>query len=91
MVVISVLLLIGFILIVKPRMNSGGVRGTIPTNADRIIGQEALVVIDIDPVAGSGQIKVNGQTWSAGKYKWRIYSEWPQSSSRGYSRCKSCS
>lgn len=65
MVVISVLLLIGFILIVKPRMNSGGVRGTIPTNADRIIGQEALVVIDIDPVAGSGQIKVNGQAWSA--------------------------
>ena len=36
-----------------------------PTNADRIIGQEALVLETLDPVAGTGLIKVKGQTWSS--------------------------
>ena len=65
MVVLSLLLFVLFIVLVKPRMNSGGISGTVATNADRIIGQEGLVIIGIDPVAGSGQIKVNGQNWSA--------------------------
>lgn len=65
MAVLSVLLLLGFILLVKPRMNNSGIKGVIATNADRIIGQEGIVVVRIDPVAGSGQVKVSGQTWSA--------------------------
>ncbi|MDD2374789.1 MAG: NfeD family protein [Eubacteriales bacterium] len=65
MVVVSIALLFLFLLIVKPRMKSKGVNGTVATNADRIIGQEAVVVVDIDPVAGSGQVKVGGQIWSA--------------------------
>lgn len=36
-----------------------------PTNADRIIGKEAVVVETIDPVENKGQIKVDGQIWSA--------------------------
>ncbi|MEE1043630.1 MAG: NfeD family protein, partial [Clostridia bacterium] len=32
-----------------------------PTNADRIIGKEAVVVLGIDPVENVGQIKVDGQ------------------------------
>lgn len=38
---------------------------TQPTNADRIIGKEAVVIIGIDPVENKGQIKVDGQVWSA--------------------------
>jgi membrane protein implicated in regulation of membrane protease activity len=35
------------------------------TNADRVIGQEGIVIVRIDPIKGEGQIKVIGQTWSA--------------------------
>jgi membrane protein implicated in regulation of membrane protease activity len=66
MVVVSIALLFLFLLIVKPRMKSKGVNGTVATNADRIIGQEAVVVVDINPGAGSRQVTVAGQIWSAG-------------------------
>ena len=36
-----------------------------PTNADRIIGKEAVVILGIDPVENKGQIKVDGQVWCA--------------------------
>ncbi len=36
-----------------------------PTNADRCIGQTAVVTEDIDNVAGKGAVKVNGIEWSA--------------------------
>ncbi len=35
------------------------------TNADRIIGEIAVVLEDIDPVSETGQIKVMHQIWSA--------------------------
>ena len=37
----------------------------VPTNADRYIGQEAVVTEDIDDVSGSGQVKVAGSVWTA--------------------------
>ena len=36
-----------------------------PTNADRIIGKEAIVILGINPDENVGQIKVDGQVWSA--------------------------
>lgn len=36
-----------------------------PTNADRIIGKEGVVIVGIDSVENKGQIKVDGQVWSA--------------------------
>lgn len=36
-----------------------------PTNADRIIGCEGVVLEDIDNIKNVGQIRVNGQIWSA--------------------------
>lgn len=36
-----------------------------PTNADRCIGQTAVVTEDIDNVEGKGQVHVNGVTWTA--------------------------
>jgi membrane protein implicated in regulation of membrane protease activity len=35
------------------------------TNAFSIIGKKALVIKDIDPVHSTGQIKINGEIWSA--------------------------
>ncbi len=36
-----------------------------PTNADRIIGREAIVTQTIDPIKGAGQVSIGGQIWSA--------------------------
>ena len=38
---------------------------TVTTNAYSIIGKKGIVTKDIDPVNGLGQIKVNGEVWSA--------------------------
>ena len=35
------------------------------TNADRVIGQEAVVVQEIDNLRGLGQVKVGGMPWTA--------------------------
>ena len=36
-----------------------------PTNADRVIGQTAVVTEQIDNLSGTGQVNVAGQIWSA--------------------------
>ncbi len=38
---------------------------SIATNADRIIGKEAVVIEKVDNILGCGQIKIMGQVWSA--------------------------
>ena len=35
------------------------------TNAFSIIGKNALVIKEINPIQSQGQIKINGETWSA--------------------------
>ena len=37
----------------------------IHTNAYSIIGKKGLVISDIDPISGKGQIKVDNEVWSA--------------------------
>ncbi len=37
----------------------------IATNADAVIGERAVVIEPIDNLAGSGQVKVKGQVWTA--------------------------
>ena len=37
----------------------------VATNADRVIGAEAVVTEDIDTVAGSGAVHVDGHEWTA--------------------------
>ena len=39
--------------------------GKVKTNADRLIGKSALVLEEIDNDINKGQIKVDGQIWSA--------------------------
>ena len=37
----------------------------VPTNADANIGKEVIVTEDIDNLLFKGEVKVNGQLWSA--------------------------
>lgn len=37
----------------------------VPTNADALIGQEAIVTSNIDNLHSTGSVQVNGQDWSA--------------------------
>lgn len=39
--------------------------GLSPTNADRVLGQIALVTEQIDNIAETGQVKLFGQVWTA--------------------------
>lgn len=41
---------------------------TIKTNVYSIEGKVAKVIQDVDPIEGLGQIKVNGEVWSAKSY-----------------------
>ena len=38
---------------------------TQATNADRLVGQQAVVTETIDNLAATGQVKIKGQTWTA--------------------------
>jgi membrane protein implicated in regulation of membrane protease activity len=63
-IIVSILGFVIFILLVKPRFSSDGKEKT-PTNADRILGQKAVVIYKIIPLENVGQIHVLGQVWSA--------------------------
>ena len=39
--------------------------GRVKSNADRIIGQQAVVIQTIDNQAAKGQVRVGGQVWTA--------------------------
>lgn len=49
----------------KPLVNKVSKKDTVPTNVFSIIGKKAIVVKDINCINGTGQIKVNGEIWSA--------------------------
>lgn len=42
------------------------------TNADMCIGQQAVVISDIDNLKSTGQVKINGNIWSARSIDGRI-------------------
>ena len=56
--------LLALMLIFKP-FGSLRNRPQQPTNSDRVIGKEAIVLTEIDPCEGTGTVKVLGQIWSA--------------------------
>lgn len=60
-VVVSALLLV----FTRPVVNKKLSPKKVATNADRIIGKKGIVIQKIDPVENKGQIKVEGQVWSA--------------------------
>ena len=54
-----------FILATKPLVKKFVDVKKTTTNVFSIIGKKALVIKDIDPIHSSGQIKLNGEVWSA--------------------------
>lgn len=64
MLVVSIMLLVVFIYLIKPRLGAFGKKPEA-TNADRAIGSEGVVTTAIDPVQGTGLVRVRGQLWSA--------------------------
>ena len=60
-VVLSVCLIFAFKFISKRKVRKRGAR----LNLDAIIGEKAIVVDKIQNIAGSGQVKVHNQIWSA--------------------------
>lgn len=59
---ISSILLIVF---TKPMVKKFVEKEKIPTNIDSLIGKKGIVTKRIDPVESIGQVKVNGEVWSA--------------------------
>ena len=65
MVVVSIICFIICIIWIKPQLDKKNAERREPTNADRLIGKEAVVIKTIDPIDGKGQVKAMGQIWSA--------------------------
>lgn len=65
MAIVTVISFIVCIIWIKPVVDARRMGKIQPTNADRVIGHEGVVIVSIDPVAGKGQVKVDGQIWSA--------------------------
>ncbi|MCL2838397.1 MAG: NfeD family protein [Oscillospiraceae bacterium] len=55
----------GVLLIVTRPLAKKFVPKTVPLNFDRVIGEVGVVIEEIEPTSGKGQIKVMGQIWSA--------------------------
>lgn len=65
-IVIFVISSILLILLTKPLVNKFLNKGaSIATNSYSIIGKNGIVLKDINPIQGTGQVKVNGEVWSA--------------------------
>lgn len=63
--VIAIAVSIASLIITKPIVKKFTKPKIQPTNADRCIGQKAIVVEDIDNLAGKGLVTVNGISWTA--------------------------
>ena len=53
------------IFLTKPFVDKYVTKKTIPTNMYSLIGKRGIVTVDIDPIKSAGQVKVNGESWSA--------------------------
>ncbi len=53
------------LLLTRPYVKKIVERHTEPTNADRVIGETAIVTEKIDNISGKGQVKVGSVVWTA--------------------------
>lgn len=49
----------------KPLADKFTSKKSVPTNSYSLINKHGIVTMDIDPIEGVGQVKVNGEIWSA--------------------------
>lgn len=64
-VVVFVLVSAASLALARPLAKKFLLPGYSATNADRVIGQEAVVTQAIDNLRGQGQVNIAGQTWTA--------------------------
>ena len=65
MAAVSVVTFIICMIWIRPKLESLRRANIQRTNADRLIGLEGVVIVPVNPVEGKGQVKVEGQVWSA--------------------------
>ncbi len=54
-----------FIFATRPLANRFLKTDSVPTNVFSVIGKHGIVISDINSIEGNGQIKINGELWSA--------------------------
>jgi len=59
----------------RPLVKKLQMKKSEPTNADRYVGQNAIVIEEINNVKGTGAVKVLGSTWTARTQDGSIISE----------------
>ena len=65
MALVSIVCFILCMIWIKPKLESLRRKNVQKTNADRLIGREGVVIVPFDSINGKGQVKVDGQIWSA--------------------------
>jgi membrane protein implicated in regulation of membrane protease activity len=50
---------------IRPKLESLRKKNVQRTNADRLIGREGVVIVPLNGAEGKGQVKIDGQVWSA--------------------------
>ena len=65
MAAVSVVCFILCMIWVRPKLESLRKKNVQRTNADRLIGREGVVIVPLNGAEGKGQVKVDGQVWSA--------------------------
>ena len=65
MAVVSVVSFVLCMIWVRPKLESLRKKNIQHTNADRLIGREGVVIVPLNAAEGKGQVKVDGQVWSA--------------------------
>lgn len=65
MAAVSVVTFVICMIWIRPKLESLRRAKIQRTNADRLIGLEGVVIVPVNPVEGKGQVKVEGQVWSA--------------------------
>ena len=65
MALVSIVCFILCMIWVKPKLETLRKKNVQRTNADRLIGREGIVIVPLDAAEGKGQVKVDGQVWSA--------------------------
>ena len=65
MAVVSIVCFILGMIWVRPKLEALRKKNVQKTNADRLIGREGIVIVPLNATEGKGQVKVDGQIWSA--------------------------
>ncbi|MBR3142236.1 MAG: NfeD family protein [Clostridiales bacterium] len=65
MAVVSIVCFALCMIWVRPKLESLRKKNIQRTNADRLIGREGIVIVPLNKNEGKGQVKVDGQIWSA--------------------------